>query len=873
MLGRTLGPYRIESKLGEGGMGVVYRAFDTRLDRAVAIKILRPDLALTPDRKLRFIQEAKAASALNHANIVHIYDIGEAEGVGYIAMEFVPGKTLDRLIGRTGLPLRDTLKFAIQIADALARAHAAGIVHRDLKPSNVVIDDDGRVKLLDFGLAKLTETVEEDPDGATATLRDTPPLTEEGAIVGTVAYMSPEQAEGKKVDARSDIFSFGSVLYEMATGRRAFHGATRAALLSAVMRDEPQPLTEMATGLPDELQKIVARCLRKDPDRRPRHIGDLKLALEDLKEESESGKLPAPAARPASSSRRPLLLTIAAAAAVLLAAGLAFERWKNPAAPTRADWVQITDLPDSVSQPALSSDGRMVTFVRGPKTFFGPGQIYVKMLPSGDPVQLTHDDSLKMSPAFSPDGSHIAYTTVDEKNGVDWDLWDVPVLGGQPRKWLPNVSALVWLDPSTLLFSETKKGMHMALVTSRENRAGARDIYVPAHERGMAHRSYASPDRKSVLIVEMDEAGDIVPCRLVPFDGSSPGHQVGPPNDRCTFAAWSPDGQWTYFSSRVGGAFHTWRQRFPDGKPVQITSGPTEEEGIAMAADGRSFLTAVGATQSSVWLHDAGGERQISLEGRAHIPRFTSDGKRLLYVVGAGASADLWIADLESGRSEPLVSGVKTSLGSTYDLSPDASQVVFASVGSSGKPGLWLAPVDRHSPAKQIPGAGGDEAGFGRDGEILFRRTEGTTNFIFGIHPDGSGLRKVSGQPISEFCGIAPGGQWVAIMAAGEGGMALPMAGGQPLRIPKYLHLWSGDGKYWFWTDPTAELTHVAPLRSGEVWARNPDGSVPYLPNEVAKIPGVFTIPSGEVAPGPTGDIYAFTKTTVQRNLYRIPVP
>src|SRR6266550_149889 len=239
MIGRMLGHYRIDSKLGEGGMGVVYRAFDTHLDRAVAIKVLRPDATASPERKRRFVQEAKSASALNHPGIIHIYDIDTADlpdgPTDFIAMEFVPGKTLDQCIGKSGLSLKDTLKYGIQIADALARAHAAGIVHRDLKPANIIVADDGRVKLLDFGLAKLTEVIDGDPEGATTMAAQATPKTEEGAILGTVAYMSPEQAEGKKVDDRSDIFSFGSVLYEMVTGEKPFHGDTKASTLSAIL--------------------------------------------------------------------------------------------------------------------------------------------------------------------------------------------------------------------------------------------------------------------------------------------------------------------------------------------------------------------------------------------------------------------------------------------------------------------------------------------------------------------------------------------------------------------------------------------------------------------------------------------------------------
>jgi serine/threonine protein kinase len=290
LIGQALVHYRIEARLGEGGMGVVYRAFDTHLDRPVAIKVLRADATTSPDRRRRFVQEAKAASALNHPNIIHIYDISSSGNTDFIAMEFVAGKTLHELIGKNDLPLKDTLKYSIQIADALARAHSAGIVHRDLKPANIIIDGDGRVKLLDFGLAKLTEKTA-DSEAATATMTaENAPQTEEGSIVGTVAYMSPEQAEGRKVDARSDIFSFGSVLYEMVTGRRPFEGATKMSTISAILQKEPPPPGSLAPNLPAELEKIILRCLRKDRDRRTQHIDDIKLALEELRDDSASGE-------------------------------------------------------------------------------------------------------------------------------------------------------------------------------------------------------------------------------------------------------------------------------------------------------------------------------------------------------------------------------------------------------------------------------------------------------------------------------------------------------------------------------------------------------------------------------------------------------
>jgi serine/threonine protein kinase len=242
-------------------MGIVYQARDTHLDRFVAIKVLAAEKVADPDRKRRFVQEAKAASALNHPNIVHVYDIDQSDGTDYIAMEYVDGKTLDQRIGHRGLRLSDALKYGVQIADALAKAHSAGIVHRDLKPTNIMVNEDGVVKVFDFGLAKLTEQIKGDETASTATVDgEGRQITEEGVIVGTVAYMSPEQAEGKKVDARSDIFSLGSVLYEMVTGQKAFHGTSKMSTLSAILHQEPKPVSGITPTIPADLEKLINRC-------------------------------------------------------------------------------------------------------------------------------------------------------------------------------------------------------------------------------------------------------------------------------------------------------------------------------------------------------------------------------------------------------------------------------------------------------------------------------------------------------------------------------------------------------------------------------------------------------------------------------------
>ena len=289
MIGATLGHYKITERIGAGGMGVVFKAQDLHLDRFVALKILPPEKVADPERKRRFVQEAKAASALNHPNIVTIHDITQESGTYFIVMEYVEGKTLDQRIGRRGLRLNDALDYAVQIADALSKAHLAGIIHRDLKPTNIMVNQDGVIKILDFGLAKLTEQVQADESSNTASVdAEGRVLTEEGVIFGTLAYMSPEQAEGKKVDARSDIFSLGSVMYEMVTGQKAFRGMSRMSTLSAILHEQPKPVSTVAQIVPSDLEHMLTKALEKDKDLRYQSAQELLADLRRLKRDLSS---------------------------------------------------------------------------------------------------------------------------------------------------------------------------------------------------------------------------------------------------------------------------------------------------------------------------------------------------------------------------------------------------------------------------------------------------------------------------------------------------------------------------------------------------------------------------------------------------------
>jgi serine/threonine protein kinase len=462
MEGQRLGVYQVQALIGAGGMGEVYRARDTKLERDVAVKFLPHAFTSDPERLARFEREARMLAALNHPNIGAIYGFEEAEGIRFLVLELVEGRTVADTLADVsrqrsqgpGLPVRDALRIARQIAEALDIAHEKGIVHRDLKPANITITPDGAVKVLDFGLAKAAG--DSSTPKLTHSTAQTANHTSDGAVMGTPGYMSPEQARGQAVDKRTDIWAFGCVLYEMLTGRVAFKGETAAGTIVAVLENEPE-WAVLPRGTPASVRLLLRRCLDKDAVQRLQNIAQAKRTIEQVRHGWNRWQVAA----------------VAAAALGLAIGGVVWSR--GPARAHAAEWVQITKFPDSVSQPALSPDGQMVTFIRGPQTFWGPGQVYVKALPDSEPVQLTRDGFAKMSPAFSPDGARIAYTTVSARFG--WDTWAVPVVGGEPQRWLRNASGLVWAGPRNVLFSEMKQGTHMGIVASDDSRIGQRAVY------------------------------------------------------------------------------------------------------------------------------------------------------------------------------------------------------------------------------------------------------------------------------------------------------------------------------------------------------------------------------------------------------------
>jgi len=685
LTGRTVSHYQILEKLGEGGMGAVYKSRDTHLDRSVALKILPPDKVADPERRRRFVQEAKSASALSHPGIVTIYDIDSADGVYFIAMEYVAGKTLDHLIGRTGLPLETALTYA-------------GIVHRDLKPSNIIVADDGTVKILDFGLAKLIEPA---APGQAQTLtlgRSEQPVTEEGKIVGTVAYMSPEQAQGKPVDARSDIFSFGSVLFEMLTGRRAFSGETPMSTLAAILNQEPASPSGIAGPLPQEVERTVMRCLRKDPQRRWQTMSDLKVVLEDLKEESESGKLAAATPVAPRRGRRRWVFAAIALALAIAGTAIAWRFLRKPATPPATfETERLTFESGLVGCPAISPDGKLLVYASDRD---GPLNLYLQQLSGGQPIRLTHRDTDDWFPDFSPDGSKIAFRSDRDGGGI----YVMDTLGGGERKiaergWMPRFSP----DGSTIAYVVTtvQQRGKVYLIGAK---GGIPRPLLPAFNVApvgpIPSPPAWSPDGRYVL-VDAAREGDPKSADwwIAPVAGGDPVRASAPP--MAPQSIWREIVGWhdtyVYFSdgTTVGGSSiyrapisgPPWKV---SGVPQRITSPLGMQLASSISADGRLVF---GSWTNSVnlwsWpLHANEGttsaERlQLTSDSAVKFQlSAAANGSKLAYVAGTHVyqGMEIRVRDTESAREEVVTPATPELFWLTPRLSADGSRMAWRDV-------------------------------------------------------------------------------------------------------------------------------------------------------------------------------------------------
>jgi Tol biopolymer transport system component len=655
--GTRLGAYEILAPLGAGGMGEVYRARDTRLGREVALKILHSRYASDATRRERFLREARAVSSLNHPNIVSLYDIGSDAGHDFLIMELVRGRTLDQLIGNRGLSINETLKYAIPIAEGMGRAHSAGVLHRDLKPANIMVTEDGVPKILDFGLAQLSET-QAVSDSDRTTMAPHPALSEEGMIAGTASYMSPEQAEGKKLDARSDIFSFGAMLYEMIAGRRAFHGDSTVSTLAAVLNQEPEALSKLTPQTPRDLERIVERCMRKDPNRRFHSMQDVRVQLDEVREESESGVLAAQAAAPP--KRRIWLYGAGAAVAVLAIAAGVFFRQRSAAVPPPGAPVPLTAYPGDERTPSLSPDGSQVVFAwNGPTA--GAYHLYVKLIGSPNHLQLTSGDSAEAYPAWSPDGRWIAF----QRGGpAGPQVLLISPIGG-PERRLADVActgSLSWSGDSQWLACGVNQGHDPGIVLIGVAGGQIRRLIPPSKQgRALSFPAF-SPDGKSLLFSECRSAFG---CNLNLLELNADLSARGPARRVST-----------EFVVSQGGTAWTEDGRDAIWSVSRTTSGESE-----------------GLTLHRLPVFTAGPPQTLAFADRGMDPAVARNGHRLVYA-RAGSNVHLWRADGQTAERHPVAS-TRDELNARF--SPDGRRIAFES-DRSGPEEIWAANADGAQP-------------------------------------------------------------------------------------------------------------------------------------------------------------------------------
>ena len=845
MIPEVIAHYEVLEKIGEGGMGVVYKARDTHLERFVAIKILPPERIADPERKRRFVQEARAASALNHPNIITVHDIACDAGLDFMVMELVAGKPLDQLIERKGLKLSDALKYGVQIADALAAAHAAGIVHRDLKPGNVMVSEGGQVKVLDFGLAKLAEPAA----GEMAPTRTS--ITEEGIILGTAAYMSPEQAEGRKVDARSDIFSFGAVLYEMITGRRAFQGDSSLATLSAILEKDPTPVSALVEQTPAELERLVVRCLRKDPERRLQHMGDVKLTLAELKEEFDSGKLPA-----ATRARAGFPVWAVATLLCVLAASAGITWWltRSPAAAPVPTLTRLTWDRGLTTDPALSPDGRFLAFAsdRGGE---GNLDIYVQQVGGGAPLRLTRDPADEREPAFSPDGTVIAFRSEKDGGGI----YIVPVLGGPARSVAPGgrrpqfspdgAWIAYWVGGELVGASfSIRDSARMYVVAAvggvpRQVQSGfvtaAYPVWSPdsRHLLFLGNRSNDVPAQQSVdwWVTPLDQGpavktGVLEATRTAQLSGALQVYSWA-----LVEPAWEPGGRSLIFSASHGDSTNLWRIGLSadtfkvTGPPQRMTSGPTLEARPSLASGPGGSIRVAFASLSqnlSIWSlpiepnqGKVVGELKRVTEDTADDfqPALSPDGARMVFVSTRSGHQEVWIRDMRTGDESALTA--TRSMKYAPRFSPDGSKVGFALAGEWD---TYVISSTGGTPEMVCEGCG-QLTGWSSDGKrVLCNALDGRVTLLDLDSRRRTVLLARAGHWLC--CGrFSPDDRWVTFLdGSAFRTYVVPFRGEEPIGESAWIDMIDGDGKSW---SPDGILFYSLSSRDGYrcIWAQRVD--------------------------------------------------
>ena len=801
--GRCLGPYQILGRLGGGGMGDVYRARDTRLDRDVAVKVLLPGAAVDPDRVRRFEQEAKAVGALSHPNLVAVFDVGHDTLGPYVVFELLEGETLRHRLASGAIGVRKAVDYAIQIARGLAAAHDKHISHRDLKPDNVFLTRDGRVKVLDFGLAKLRGDVDPSvlrPEDATAS-----DITGAGALLGTAAYMSPEQVRGLPADPRSDIFAFGVVLYEMLSGRRAFRGDSAVETMNAILKEEPPALSSMAGNVPPYLERVVRHCLEKKPEDRFQSARDVAFALEASEQGTEAGW-----------PRRARRMRLVAAACSACswspapsASGPSTTSGTRPL-PRPMRIVPVTSFSGRESNPAFSPDGTRLAF-----SWDGGGgnrDIYVQLIGAGTPLRLTTNPAVDRSPTWSPDGRYIAFLRSGTDGGETDDqqgLFTVPALGGAERKLQASRCGpwgwrcrLDWSPDGTLIAFPDQTSAHtfgiflVSMETLERRRLTAppeehQDDAIPAFSpdgRWIAFARVGGTTRPSLNVVPV-AGGEARRVSLgdVWTSGEIDG-QTWTPDGRSLVAAWSP-AQWTGASlwrvpvsggvpeqmavggdsasqpstSRRGnrlafmhmyGDWDTWEIALSGspprgGSPRRLISSSRKDIEAQLSPDGsRIAFSSDRSGPTELWMCDRDGTnaQQLTHTGSAGVPRWSPDGRRIAFESNTGEGADIYVLEAAGGRPRRLTPEASTDAQPSW--SGDSRWVYFPSNRRGGFQ-VWKAPADG-GPAVQVTRHGGFLAFESPDGKLLYFAKAGAAG-IWSVPVDGGEEKLVHHLPVAEY--------------------------------------------------------------------------------------------------------------------------